>query len=222
MVPAKTSPTGPMRDLSCESRGRPWSSLGFYLTFVAAADESPVYPAQAPGLFRRCKGKPPTAKPGLIMIEQAMAERDELAADTLAFICAALRSYGQLLLSTFLIQDYREALQLAAQMPADRAFRLTFGLTPLEVSQRILGEVNLAGIGASMFQPLPANAQTPNALCRFTPGRSFSHFAGPLILLGSWSSIPESSWKITEPPPCQRIAPPKLASPLSGESLSSR
>jgi hypothetical protein len=57
-------------------------------------------------------------------------------------------------LSSFLVEEYRQAVRLSEQMPADRAFRLTFGLTPLEVSQRIIGEVNIAGIGSTMFQPV--------------------------------------------------------------------
>ncbi len=72
-----------------------------------------------------------------------------------AFVCTALRSYGRLMLSTFLIDEYREALQLAATMAEDRAFRLVFGLTPLEVSRHLLEQVNLATIGSSLFQPLP-------------------------------------------------------------------
>ncbi len=72
-----------------------------------------------------------------------------------AFVCTALRGYGRLMLSTFLIDEYREAVQLAATMPEDRAFRLVFGLTPLEVSQHLLGQVNLAGLGSGLFQPLP-------------------------------------------------------------------
>ena len=71
-----------------------------------------------------------------------------------AFACAALRSYGHLLLSSFLVEDYRQAVRLSSEMPPDRAFRLTFGLTPLEVSQRIIGEVNLSGIGGDIFKPV--------------------------------------------------------------------
>jgi len=72
-----------------------------------------------------------------------------------AFVCTAMRGYGRLLLSTYLGEEYRQALQMSRQMPADRAFRLTFGLTPLEVSERILGEVHIAGQGSAFFQPMP-------------------------------------------------------------------
>lgn len=70
-----------------------------------------------------------------------------------AFVCAALRNYGRLLLSTFLVEEYRHAMAMTQTTSPDKAFRLTFGLTPLEVSQRILGEVRLSGIGPEMFLP---------------------------------------------------------------------
>jgi hypothetical protein len=80
-----------------------------------------------------------------------------------AFVVTALRSYGRLLLSTFLTEDYRQALQLSEQVPPERAFRLTFGLTPLEVSQRLLADTNLSGLRPGLFQPLsPALLRSKN------------------------------------------------------------
>jgi len=60
-----------------------------------------------------------------------------------AFVCAAFRHYGQLLLSTFLPDQYREALDLAEDMPLNAACTFVFGVTPLELGRRILAEAHL-------------------------------------------------------------------------------
>lgn len=60
-----------------------------------------------------------------------------------AFVCAALRNYGRLLLSVFLAEDFREARALAARMDGDDAYRDVFGLTPLELSHLLLQSNNL-------------------------------------------------------------------------------
>lgn len=60
-----------------------------------------------------------------------------------AFVCAALRHYGHLLFSTFLADEYAEALDLSQDMPLNAACTFVFGLTPLELGRRILEEANL-------------------------------------------------------------------------------
>lgn len=60
-----------------------------------------------------------------------------------AFICASLRNYGRLLLTTFMIEEYREALDLTAQFNNDEAFRRVFGLTPLELGFQLLKSYHL-------------------------------------------------------------------------------
>jgi hypothetical protein len=90
------------------------------------------------------------------LIAEEVTRQHRLADPDEAFVSAALRSYGRLLLSTFLLPEYREAQHLAQHHTSDRAFRLTFGLTPLEVSQRILGDINLAGIGTAIFRTVPS------------------------------------------------------------------
>ncbi|MBK1879219.1 HDOD domain-containing protein [Pelagicoccus mobilis] len=65
-------------------------------------------------------------------------------ADTeLFFVCASLRNYGRLLLSTFMVERYRLARSHALDMPEDDAFREIFGLTTLELGQEILQRTNL-------------------------------------------------------------------------------
>ncbi len=61
----------------------------------------------------------------------------------LIFVCASLRNYGRLLLSTFKADDYRLARSHALEMPEDEAFETVFGLTPLAIAQAILERTNL-------------------------------------------------------------------------------
>ncbi len=67
------------------------------------------------------------------------ADRDS----ELIFVCASLRNYGRLLLSTFKADDYRLARSHALDMPEDEAFEIVFGLTPLALGQAILERTNL-------------------------------------------------------------------------------
>ncbi len=60
-----------------------------------------------------------------------------------AFICTVLRGYGKVLLSTFIIETYREALMsipLRGEVPA---FRSVFGLTPIELSYELLSDTKI-------------------------------------------------------------------------------
>lgn len=72
-----------------------------------------------------------------------------------AFICAALRPYGRLLLSSFLPEAYEEALVLAGNGPFDLACRDVTGLTPLELGRAILTEAQLPKTITSTLQPSP-------------------------------------------------------------------
>lgn len=60
-----------------------------------------------------------------------------------AFICASLRNYGRLIMTTFLLEDYLEAKHLQAEMGADEAFHAVLGLTPLELGYNLLLSRNL-------------------------------------------------------------------------------
>ncbi len=62
----------------------------------------------------------------------------------LVFVCASLRNYGKLLMTTFLIDKYREARALAKRLEDDdEAFRQVFGLTPLRLGQILLQSTTL-------------------------------------------------------------------------------
>jgi HD-like signal output (HDOD) protein len=55
-----------------------------------------------------------------------------------AFVCAALRSYGRMLMATFMAEDYSSMLKLCSEGPTDEAFQATFGLTPVGLGHELL------------------------------------------------------------------------------------
>jgi HD-like signal output (HDOD) protein len=61
-----------------------------------------------------------------------------------AFVCASLRNYGRLLMTTFLIEDYRKAINLSqVKGNEDLAFKEIFGLTPIELAYELLLSAHL-------------------------------------------------------------------------------
>ena len=61
----------------------------------------------------------------------------------LAFACAALRQFGQIILPAVSLEHYRAAKELAKTKSEDVAFRTLYGLAPLELSRRLLGTAKL-------------------------------------------------------------------------------
>ncbi|MFP4282383.1 MAG: HDOD domain-containing protein [Opitutales bacterium] len=60
-----------------------------------------------------------------------------------AFICASLRNYGKLLMTTFLLPEYRRARSFEADLGIDEAYRSVLGLTPLELGYHLLLSRNM-------------------------------------------------------------------------------
>lgn len=60
-----------------------------------------------------------------------------------AFACAALRNFGYIILPAVSIDHYREALNRLKDKPEDLAYRGMFGMTPLELSRRLLSGARL-------------------------------------------------------------------------------
>ncbi len=104
-----------------------------------------------------------------------------------AFVCTALRSYGRLLLASFLTEQYRQMRSLGGYTAPDSAWRKQFGLTPLELSFEVLGE---SGLPASILSTLhqfempsgPDHVKSPEvelvAACDFATKLSESIFLG--------------------------------------------
>ena len=60
-----------------------------------------------------------------------------------AFVCGALRNFGHIILSTFMLEEYRDVYADGTEPGTDAAFRAIFGLTPLELGRNLLQAFNL-------------------------------------------------------------------------------
>lgn len=60
-----------------------------------------------------------------------------------AFVCAALRNYGRLVLSTFLTTEYRQAQELCTTLSEHEAFKRIFGLSPIDLGRLLLHNLSL-------------------------------------------------------------------------------
>lgn len=78
------------------------------------------------------------------LLAQSIADESQIDVDTeLLFVCTSLRNYGKLLLSTFQIERYCEAIELSRERGEIAAFRTSFGLTPLELTRELLRVGNI-------------------------------------------------------------------------------
>lgn len=91
-------------------------------------------------------------------IAQAAAESRTLLHPEEAFVCASLRNFGRIVMVTCMIDDYREALQLAGEHASDEAFLQIFGLTPLELGHQLLKAADLPEDILITLRALPPEA----------------------------------------------------------------
>lgn len=73
----------------------------------------------------------------------------------LAFLCGALRSYGRMLMATFMGDEYSRAVELARNSNSDQSFRSIFGLTPLDLGRELLTSLSLPPIILNSLKSLP-------------------------------------------------------------------
>ncbi len=70
---------------------------------------------------------------------QSLTRNENLNIDPeLAFVCSSLRNYGKLLMTSFLIDDYRKTKALATKVGYDQAYQSIFGIQPLQLGQYLL------------------------------------------------------------------------------------
>ena len=112
-----------------------------------------------------------------------------------AFVCAALRNYGRIMLANFLPEEYRRAVAASPGAGEANAFRREFGLTPLELSAALLEQAHMprniiiglrdvasserSATGLSPELELPVIADFAEALCRLAnePGLDAGQFS---------------------------------------------
>ncbi len=73
----------------------------------------------------------------------------------IAFVSGSLRNYGKLLMSTFFLDEYTEARNLAREGANDGAYSEIFGLTPLELGHTLLMSTNLPDLIMESLQRVP-------------------------------------------------------------------
>jgi len=79
---------------------------------------------------------------GLMAQELFNRPEDESQSEFL-YVCASLRNYGLLLLSSLCHERFQLAMAHALNMPRDEAFKKVFGLTPTALGRTILCKTNL-------------------------------------------------------------------------------
>lgn len=99
-------------------------------------------------------------------IAESIADSQRTVASESAFVCAALRHFGRIVMTSFMTEEYRRARGLVDALPEDDAFRSIFGLTPLELGHELLRaeqlpEEILAALRACDPASIKATAITP-------------------------------------------------------------
>jgi HD-like signal output (HDOD) protein len=93
-----------------------------------------------------------------LMAESVMSQRGSLPPEQ-AFVCASLRNYGHLLMTAFMIDEYRRArLMTSSGSTEDEAFNDVFGLTPLELGYHLLASAHLPEPILKSLRALPVDA----------------------------------------------------------------
>lgn len=89
------------------------------------------------------------------IMAQALSEQCSNIDPEQAFVCAALRSYGHLLIVNFLPDAYAQAKALTPGITWDAACREVFGLTTLELAYELLSSAQLAKGILSTIRTVP-------------------------------------------------------------------
>lgn len=73
------------------------------------------------------------------LMAQSLTRSQSLPLDPeLAYVCSSLRNYGKLLLTSFLIEQYRQAEALSFEIGDAQAFEDIFGIQPLQLGRTLL------------------------------------------------------------------------------------
>jgi HD-like signal output (HDOD) protein len=99
-------------------------------------------------------------------IAQSVAEAQGTVPSEHAYVCAALRHFGRIVMTSFMTEEYRRARGRTDVVPEDTAFREIFGLTPLELGHELLRaehlpEEILSALRACDPESITASSVTP-------------------------------------------------------------
>jgi len=100
-----------------------------------------------------------------------------------AFICASLRNFGQIVLTSCMAEEFQQLRKEAGGEPDDEGYRRVFGLTPLELGHQLLDAANLPDEILCTLRAIPPEAfgvleQKPEDQMR-----ALTEFAGELAAL---------------------------------------
>ncbi|AOS43235.1 HDOD domain protein [Lacunisphaera limnophila] len=100
-----------------------------------------------------------------------------------AFLCASLRNFGQIVLTSCMGEEFRQLRREAGGEPDDAAYRRIFGMTPLELGHQLLDAANLP---EDILTTLKAMPPETFAVLESKPDdqmRALTAFAGELSAL---------------------------------------
>ena len=116
-------------------------------------------------------------------LAQALAGGRAILDKQQAFICASLRNFGQIVLTSCMPDEFAKLRQEAGGEPDDAAYRHGFGLTPLELGHQLLDAANLPEEILVTLKAIPPEAF---AVLQCKPDdqmRALTAFAGELAAL---------------------------------------
>ncbi len=100
-----------------------------------------------------------------------------------AFICASLRNFGQIVLTSCMGDEFLQLRKEAGGEPGDEAYRRAFGLTPLELGRQLLDAANLPQEILDTLRALPPEAFPALQQKPDDQMRALTTFAGELAAL---------------------------------------
>ncbi len=75
-----------------------------------------------------------------------------------AFICASLRNFGQIVLTSCMAEEFQQLRKECGGEPDDASYRRVFGLTPLELGHQLLDAANLPSEILATLKAIPVEA----------------------------------------------------------------
>ncbi|MEM9025647.1 MAG: HDOD domain-containing protein [Verrucomicrobiota bacterium] len=111
-----------------------------------------------------------------------------------SFICTTLRNYGKLLMSTFLLDDFRVAQRSAITDGEDKAFTNTFGLTPLELSYILMENAQMPDVITACLRSVPAHIIRRAAKSEIEKISVIADFSTRLCDLAMFSDLPPDAF----------------------------
>lgn len=90
------------------------------------------------------------------LLASELCAKSRAAEPDLAFLCGALRSYGRMLMATFMAEEFAQACDaITSGTTSDEAYRQRFGLTPLDLGKALLAGMQLPPLILKTLQEIP-------------------------------------------------------------------